>query len=89
MCSVYFNNFESDVSDCSVRFEDNKIIVTYEDEDGRYVEYKGSKKGKGHYLLFSKEVNGKASLHCFEGSKKLEGSWFEDDLKGMWTIELG
>ena len=73
-----------------VKFDDSRIVVSYELEDGGYVVYQGTEKGKGHYELKAPSVNGRATLHMFEKSKILEGYWFESDegWSGMWRIKL-
>lgn len=73
-----------------VKFDDSRIVVSYPLEDGGYVVYHGTERGKGHYELRAPAINGKASLHMFEKSKILEGYWFEadEDWGGMWRIRL-
>ena len=71
---------------CIVEIDDKGIVVEYEG-DGT-VQYRGSDKGIGHYLLRSKTVNGEASLHMFPLSTILEGCWFEGGDRGMWRITL-
>lgn len=74
-----------------VRFDDTRISVSYEIEDGGYVVYQGTEKGKGHYELRAPSINGRATLHMFDSSRILEGYWAEreeDDIRGMWRIRL-
>ena len=87
MSTVYFSADESSENDdCVVTIENKKILVEYEDE-GR-VQYLGQEIGEGHFSLVCPEHSGKASLHMFEGSEILEGSWVEDSYRGMWKIKL-
>ena len=87
MSTVYFSADESSENyDCVVTIENEKILVEYEDE-GR-VQYFGREIGKGHFSLECPEHSGKASLHMFEGSEILEGSWVESSYRGMWKIKL-
>ncbi|MCX5718227.1 MAG: hypothetical protein NTW44_08025 [Nitrospirae bacterium] len=34
-----------------IKFDDSRIVVSYPLEDGGYVVYQGTEKGKGHYEL--------------------------------------
>ncbi len=70
-----------------VRLSEENIEVAYDDDEGA-VCYRGKNTGNGHYELIASERNGKASLHCFHGSKFMEGYWHEGDSRGMWRIEL-
>jgi len=71
---------------CVVKFTDAGIMVEYED-DG-VVQYAGGKKGDGHFELLAPAVHGRATLHMFPDSTRLEGSWIEDGERGMWRIDL-
>jgi len=73
-----------------VKFDGNRLVVSYELDDGGYVVYQGVEQGAGHYELRAPAVNGKATLHMFEKSRILEGFWFEqdEDWRGMWRIRL-
>ena len=74
---------------CQVRLDEHEILIDYiPDGETERVLYKGEEKGKGHYHLHGHGFKGDASLHCFDDSKKLEGCWIEDGVKGMWVIEL-
>lgn len=55
---------------------------------GEIYEYKGQAKGQGHYELRGVGFEGRATLHCFEGSKVYEGFWIEEQRRGMWRIVL-
>lgn len=87
MTTLYY---DTDVADenypCVVRISDSSIVVEYQD-DG-VVQYQGKDNGTGHFELISDSVNGRATLHMFPGSSRLEGSWVEDGARGMWRIEL-
>lgn len=84
----YFSDEVSESLDCQVRIEsDGEIAISYE-TDGQHIVYKGSAEGDGHYLLSCENVEGRATLHAFSGSKILEGYWEENGFKGMWRIEL-
>ncbi len=87
MTLLYHSEDRSDDFPCVVKLSENEILVEYED-DG-YVQYTGVAKGAGHFELSAPEVSGHASLHRFEGSEILEGSWLEDGYRGMWRIRLG
>ncbi len=59
---------------CQVVIDNNKIVVSYPDEN-EVVLYKGKSQGKGHFQLVCPERNGKASLHMFDGGFFLDGYW--------------
>lgn len=84
---VYYDKTEACEQDpCEVRIEGNEIVVSYDDDVP--VVFKGHLNGPGHFELACAEVNGKATLHMFEGSKILEGFWLEGGEKGFWRITL-
>ncbi|WP_369987090.1 hypothetical protein [Pseudomonas xanthosomatis] len=70
---------------CKVTIEGDAITIAYED-DGQTWYYKGKAKGLGHYELRAEHFQGRATLHAFEDSRILEGSWIEEDRRGMWRI---
>ena len=72
---------------CEVRLDETVIEICYKDgpEFARYI---GKNNGYGHFELRDDQVDGRASLHMFPGSKILEGYWSEQGLRGMWRITL-
>jgi len=86
MTTLFHSKDASEDYPCVVKIDESEVLVEY-DDDG-LVQYKGSERGPGHYELSAPEVHGKASLHSFDGSSFLEGSWVEDGYRGMWRIEL-
>jgi hypothetical protein len=72
---------------CSVRIDEEMIVVEYSD-DQDIVVYRGSSSGPGHYRLQKDGGRGDATLHRFPGGKILEGFWIEDVQQGMWRIRL-
>lgn len=87
MDTFYYDGGADTGSSCEVRIDDNEIVVSYNNEE-RPIIYKGQANGAGHFELRSTEVNGRATLHMFEGGKFLEGFWVEDGTEGMWRITL-
>ena len=73
---------------CTVRFDGDDITVKYLSEDETRT-YKGFTRGLGHFELSGVGFDGRASLHCFEGSDFFVGAWVEEDVQGMWLIRLG
>jgi hypothetical protein len=73
--------------ECSVRIDEEMIVVEYSDDQGIVV-YRGSSSGQGHYRLQKDGGRGDATLHRFPGGKILEGFWIEDVQQGMWRIRL-
>lgn len=78
----------ADNEPCQVRIDNDTIVVTYEEEPGLFISYKGKANGAGHYELLASDVNGRATLHRFAGGNFLEGYWIEGGGKGMWRIML-
>jgi hypothetical protein len=76
-----------DVS-CNVELNGDKIRVWYESGNGTTLVYEGKEIGVGHFELHAPSVNGRATLHMFNGSKVLEGFWVENGYRGMWRIIL-
>lgn len=70
-----------------VSLSDNDIKVAYDDERGA-VCYHGKHHGDGHFELTAPERDGRASLHRFPNSNYMEGYWLENNVQGMWRIEL-
>lgn len=86
--TVYYDG-EADVDDfCDVRIDGDKIVISYEGDNCQMVVWNGVMRGQGHFELRSHEVNGRATLHMFEGSQILEGYWEEDGYRGFWRINL-
>lgn len=89
MTTLYY---DADVADenypCVVRISDSEIVVEYRGEASELVQYRGKNDGTGHFELRSGAVNGRGTLHMFSGASRLEGSWVEDNARGMWRIEL-
>ncbi|PSF09004.1 hypothetical protein C7H09_08160 [Marinobacter fuscus] len=84
---LHFDDTSYEDEPCQVRIGEKDIVVDYE-EDGKRILYRGHERGAGHYELTSEQVKGRATLHRFEGSNILEGSWIEDGVRGMWKIRL-
>lgn len=77
----------TEIIDCDVNMDNDFIKVEYLYK-GEHTVYSGHSFGKGHYTLRCVDNPGcTATLHCFENSKILEGSW-EEESRGMWRIEL-
>lgn len=87
MTTFYPSSAPSSESKCVVKFEGDSILVEYH-EDGEFYQYKGSKNGDGHFVLQAEGFEGRATLHMFNESSILEGSWMEEGRNGMWKIEL-
>jgi len=86
MTTLYYTNNPSKNRLCTVKLDDNRILIEY--EEGEIVQYKGEKSGEGHFELNGVGFQGQASLHMFTGSQLLEGSWIEEGARGMWRIQL-
>ena len=87
MTTLYYDTDAADENyPCAVRISDSEILVEYED-DG-FVQYCGKNDGSGHFEVLANTVDGRATLHMFPNSNRLEGSWVEDGARGMWRIEL-
>lgn len=67
---------------------DGEWITVKCDYSGEIWEYKGRAVGQGHYELRAVGFEGRATLHCFDGSKVFEGFWVEEQRRGMWRIVL-
>jgi hypothetical protein len=70
-----------------VTIDDGRISVEYKLE-GRFHTWEGREDGQGHFKLTKQGGGGSASLHCFPGSRILEGYFVEGDVRGMWRITL-
>lgn len=70
---------------CKVTINSEFIIVAYDDA-GRTWQYRGQAKRLEHYELQAEGFDGRATLHRFEGSNVLEGTWVEDGIRGIWRI---
>jgi len=82
----YYDGSAPDIKHpCQVRIETKEIVIDYEG-DGERVLYSGKELSPGHFELSCE--GGHASLHRFDNSIILEGSWKEDDYSGMWKIWL-
>ncbi|VVE71638.1 hypothetical protein PCA31118_03931 [Pandoraea captiosa] len=89
MATLFYSGEEaSEHYRCTVKIDDERIIVEYEDGYGGTIQYLGENQRNGHFLLTSAQVKGRASLHRFPDSSILEGSWIEEGERGMWRIEL-
>ena len=86
MVTLYHSAEVSAEWPCVVKLSPPEILVEY-DYDG-LCQYIGQSRGLGHYELHAPAIKGHASLHMFEGSEVMEGSWVEGAYKGMWRIEL-
>lgn len=75
-------------AECTVQIDADHIKIKYK-QDGEHYSYTGSSIGPGHYNLHCDGYpECRATLHCFEDSKVLEGSWREEQSQGMWRIRL-
>jgi hypothetical protein len=72
---------------CEVRIDGEKIVVSYDDDDGPSV-YEGSQTAPGHFSLALPRKKGRATLHRAPDSDFLEGHWIEAGYQGMWRIQL-
>ena len=72
---------------CEVRLDDQEMVISYE-EDGERRMYIGRAAEPGHYVVENEAVGGKGTFHRFNRSLKLEGSWIEDNTRGMWILHL-
>ncbi len=67
-----------------VKFNGDKIVVSYKDDDGGYTVGEGQQNGKGHFFLKAESVKGRATLHMLDEEEILEGFWEEDGEEAMW-----
>ncbi len=86
MKTFYGDSRPSEIWPCSVKIDDQSIVVEYEGEG--VVAYRGKAEGPGHYVLDCAVVDGRATLHRALGSPILEGFWSEGHSRGMWRIYL-
>lgn len=87
MTTLYYDTTAASESyPCVVRISDSEILVEYDDEG--VVQYRGGNDGTGHFELRADAINGRATLHRFADARRLEGSWIEEGVRGMWRIEL-
>lgn len=91
--TLYYDDTEAEVDDpCKVTLDDDRIEVRYDDEDDEggeiHVVWIGVELAPGHYSLERAEAGGKATLHRFPTSMRLEGFWTMDGERGMWLIKL-
>lgn len=70
---------------CKVTINSKFITVAYDDA-GQTWQYRGQALGPGYYNLQAEGFDGRATLHCFEGSNVLEGTWIQDGIRGMWRM---
>jgi hypothetical protein len=70
---------------CKVTINSEFITVAY-DDSGQTWQYRGQAKGPGDNELQAEGFDGRATLHRFEGSNVLEGTWVKDGVRGMWRI---
>ncbi len=82
--------YSQDIADtdwaCTVRIDDDSILVEYDNEG--LCQYIGKNDGSGHFELHLKDGDGRATLHRFPDSLVLEGSWVENGQRGMWRVLL-
>jgi len=89
MATLFYDEREAiEGEKCEVKIDEKTIVVSYEDEEGGFIIYKGGNEGTGHFELFCPEQDGRATLHMFKGARILEGSWIEGGGRGFWKIEL-
>jgi hypothetical protein len=72
---------------CTVRFSDTEILIEYK-QGGELVHYRGVNDGSNHFKLKGPWSKCEATLHMFPKGKCLEGSWVEEQRRGMWKIWL-
>jgi len=85
MTTFYFGNKAAEEERCVVSINDRQILVACY---GETVEYKGSSFADGHYELEGSGFKARASLHMTRDKSTLEGSWYEEGNRGMWSIDL-
>jgi hypothetical protein len=73
--------------ECQVRIDGTKIVVSYEQHDGRTI-YEGEEVAPGHFTLTCTRKGGRATLHRIPDENLLEGYWIEGQDQGMWRIAL-
>lgn len=77
-----------------VRFEDNKLVLSYTTDDNERIVWECVEEGAGHYICKTQgeDFSGVATMHRFQKGTILEGYWeikSEDDINsGMWRISL-
>lgn len=75
-------------SECNLIVRGNEITVSYKDDDGRPVIYRGPLTQFG-YRLVCEERKGWATLHPLNAQNpSFEGSWIENGYRGMWIIDV-
>ena len=86
--SLGFDGYVDEDGDGELRLDEREIVLSYMDEDGHRVEYRGKNTRDGHFELRCPERGGHASLHGFQGGKILEGYWHEGGYRGMWRVRV-
>lgn len=88
METLYSNDEPSRKCSCKVVMTDDILNIVYEDDNSELISYLGKSNGVGHYELVCESLQGKATLHGFEGGVKLDGYWVEGQEQGMCRIHL-
>jgi hypothetical protein len=87
MESYHASGEEKTDTTCEVRIDGEKIVVSYDDDDGPSI-YEGKQVAPGHFQLTLPRKKGRATLHRAPDSEFLEGHWIESGYEGMWRIQL-
>jgi hypothetical protein len=74
---------------CTVRIDDEMLVLEYMHNNNELCTYRGHSVGVGHFRLKADGFRGDATLHRFAASTILEGFWIEEAQQGMWRIRLG
>ena len=86
---TFYENDSAEESYCEVVIRDCEIVVSYYDDNGQPVIYKGVNENTGRWVLNCETVKGRATLNRSPLDKNcLEGSWWEAGCSGMWQIDL-
>ena len=89
-CESYHPDAGLEEEACEVRIEGDDIVVST-----KAWMYRGKEDGPGHFRLGGREqvdgdeLEGRATLHRFEGESVLVGDWKVGKYFGAWRIRLG
>ncbi len=72
--------------DCDVIIKDGQITIEFDDQFEHI--YKGTEKGRGHFLLTDESSKWRMTLHSFDKSSILEGYLHEENHEYMLRIRL-
>lgn len=73
---------------CTVRIDDEMLVLEYMLNNNELRIYRGHSVGDGHFRLQADGFRGDATLHRFSASTFLEGFWIEEAEQGMWRVRL-